>query len=111
MSETDTRLISRTGDKHTTYTWDHDDGGKFHVNHVQDVEPYLERNKRLANSGWDGYDSSRDFRHVGTVPDVIAYRWLTVHGVNLFDPGQQDGVRRLFNDPDYAFLRSSPGKV
>jgi len=93
-----------------TYHWDHDDGGKFVVNTEQDVEPYLERNKALQNSGWDGYDKARDFRHIGTVPDVIAMRWLTEHGVNLYDPAHQDGVKRLLNDPDYRFLRSSPGK-
>jgi len=111
MSETDPQLLSRSGDKTVTFHWDHDDGGKFHVNHNQDVEPYLERNKAIATSGWDGYDDSRDFRKIGTVPDVIAYEWLTKRGVNLFNPDHKLAVRKLLNDPEYRYLRTTPGRI
>lgn len=102
MSETDPRLLNHKGDMAVTYHWDND--GHYVVNHQQDVEPYLEDNKRYATSGWDGYDDSREFRFIGTIPDVIAYRWLTEHNINLFNPHHQDGVKRLLQDPDYQFL-------
>ena len=40
------------------------------VKGVQDVEPILEHNKRLANNGEDGYSPSRDLRRVASIPNV-----------------------------------------
>jgi hypothetical protein len=74
---------------------------------VQDVEPYLERNKELRKqpqkSDWG--------RHVASVPVVVINRWLKEEwdrgntGLHLGSEEWNRLVWNKLNDPDWAYLR------
>jgi hypothetical protein len=42
---------------------------------------------------------------VASIPACIIYEWITKHGVNLYNPNHQDGVKRLLNSSDYRWLK------
>lgn len=81
----------------------------FAIETRQDVEPIIESNKRLANDG-DGFTPSRDMRRIATVPLVVAEKWRNELGVDIFNRNHAGKVRALLNDPDWRFLRTSPGR-
>ena len=94
----------------TTHAWRPDGRGGGSVVSTTDVGSMLERNKRLANFN-DGYSPSRELRRVASIPFAIVHKILTEEGVNVLDPANNDRLVRLLNDPDYAWLRTAPGRV
>jgi len=80
--------------------------GKIHAVRTQDVAPILDANKELATLPQKG-----DFRHIGTVPNVILEKWINEEGAPILSMRQAEFarfIRRKLNDPDYAFLRTAP---
>ncbi len=85
-----------------------DHTGTFIASTTQDVEPILERNKRLRaepqRSDWG--------RHVGSIPNVILVKWLDEEHargntqLRLFTREFNELVARKLADPDWAYLRT-----
>ena len=52
--------------------------GKLTINNQQNVNPLLERNKKLytANSG---YTPSRDFKRIASIPPIMLEIWTKEH--------------------------------
>lgn len=83
-------------------------GNDFAIEHVQDVEPILERNKLLRTmeqrSDWG--------REVAEIPNVIYVRWLDEEhrrgntSLRLFTPEFDLIVQKKLQDPDWAHLRT-----
>lgn len=82
---------------------------KVTIETVTDDEAVIENNKRLANDG-DGFLPSRDGRRIASIPPNVQLKWLTELGVDLMNKDHMPAVRRLLNDPDWRFLRTSPGR-
>lgn len=82
----------------------------FQIEHVQDVEPIIERNKMLA---LDDERSKRgikcDWLHYASIPNVVAMKWLQEYGVDIFstDPWHIRRKFDLLNDPDWKYLRAT----
>ena len=71
----------------------------------QDVEPILDRNKALQN---EPQSRRSDFRHIGTIPNVILLKWMNEDGADVMRMnGDEFGkfIRRKLNDPDWRHLR------
>ena len=75
------------------------------IRRYQDVEPFLEANKRLQNAD---YASRRGewMRHVAAIPDIIVNKWLIEDGINALKKEHWPAVRRKLNDPDWRWLRT-----
>lgn len=82
--------------------------GKIVICRTQDVEPYLDANKRRRND----FQTSRKsaMRLVADIPNVVIEQWLRM-GVNIFDKNDNKKVQQLLNSNEYAYLRTSPGKI
>jgi hypothetical protein len=91
-----------------------DSNGKgIAVEHVQDVEDILERNKQLRSmeqrSDWG--------RHVASIPNVILTRWLNEEyergnvTIKLFGPEMDALVERKLKDPEWKYLRTDSQQV
>ena len=79
-----------------------------------EVGDIFERNRQLAN--WnDGYSPTRELRRVATIPAVIGLKWLNEEGWwfqhAAHDPDVARKLAQKLNDPDYAYLRTAPGRV
>lgn len=83
------------------------DGRKFIVHREQDVEPIIERNKRLQTEAQRG-----DLRHIASIPNVFYERWLNEEylrgnvSIRLFTEEFDRLVERKLKDPEWAFLRT-----
>lgn len=73
-----------------------------------DIGPLIERNRRLYNDT-DGYSKSREWRHVASIPLLIVELWKKRYGADPLAKGNETLLRRLLNDPDLRFLRTSSG--
>jgi hypothetical protein len=87
------------------------DGDHFAVEHAQDCEDIVERNKVLQAEPQRG-----DFRHVASIPNVIIVRWHNeewARGNNVmpFTPAFDAVIARKLRDPDWAFLRTDSQAV
>jgi hypothetical protein len=98
------RVLSRRG---PVETWYHEQpDGTFVIETRQDVAPIIERNKALSAVD-DGFSPSRDVARVASIPIVVQYEWLKRYGINVFDRNDEKRVRRLLNDPEWRYLRTS----
>lgn len=97
-------------DTGTDYFFRDNEDGTYTVWSTQENDPFLERNKVLANAG-DGYSPSRDLRREGSIPMGLIEKWKQEEGVNVLHPSGHDFLRRKLNDIDYQHLRTSPGKT
>lgn len=79
-----------------------EDEGTVQVKYESDIEKQLDRNKALQN---EDFDRRSEMWHVAHIPVGIMYEWLTKHGVNIWNPAHQDGVKKLLNDSEYRWLK------
>lgn len=84
--------------------------GDLTVIRGEDVEPLLEANKALFNSG-DGYSPSREWRRAASIPMALIEKWLNEMGVNVFNQDHLPKVLELLDSSEYLFLRTAPGRL
>jgi hypothetical protein len=83
-------------------------GQDLAIEHVQDVEPILERNKMLRTmeqkSDWG--------REIAEIPNVILVRWLNEEQakgnttIKIFGEEMDRLVDRKLKDPEWIYLRT-----
>jgi hypothetical protein len=96
----------------TTTGVEYDQGSdQIVIANAQDCEPTIKLNKQLMNDGTDGYGPTREWRRVASIPNVILEKWLVEEGIRYWDPADTHKLAAKLDDPDYAFLRTAPGKV
>jgi len=91
------------------YVRDNEDG-TFDVWSTQENDPFLERNRAMANHN-DGWSPTRELRREGSVPMGLIEKWKREEGVNVLHRSGHDFLTRKLNDIDYLYLRTSPGKT
>ena len=104
------RVLDQHAGVVSTFHYD-EDGDKTIIETVQDVEPILEANKAMQTDG-DGYTPSRDLKHIASIPLVVVEKWMNDDGVNFLSLGRQEKrayLRKKLNDPEWAYLKTSPG--
>lgn len=76
------------------------DTDTLRIQHVEDVEPLLDENAAIRNSGMNGFSPSRNWRKIGSIPCVVVEKILREHGVNIMDgsPEAQKYVRRFLEN-------------
>lgn len=78
---------------------------------VQDCEPFLERNKALATDDSRSKKGIKDsWWHVATIPNAIIHKWLA-EGINVYRREDAKKVMRKLKDPEYRFLKTTPGRL
>lgn len=87
--------------------------GKLVVKRTQDTTGYLEANKAEMNEApsWRPY-SNTSLRRVASIPMIVVEAWMK-EGVNIFDPSpdMQKKIAAKLNSNEYAYLRTSTGKM
>ena len=71
-----------------THEWIDNHDGTFTVASHQDVAPFLDRNRAMANQN-DGYNQSRDMRRLASIPNIVLMQWLN-----------EAGSMEILRDPD-----------
>lgn len=83
--------------------------GDFAIETVSDVEPQLEQNKREANDYDKHHSRELGLKHIASVPMNIYLKWKQELGVDMLNKDHDKAVKRLLNDPDWRYLRTSTG--
>ena len=89
--------------------------GKLTINNQQNVNPLLERNKKLytANSG---YTPSRDFKRIASIPPIMLEIWTKEHNGSrnwfaLPKETQNKILRTKLNSSEFKYFRTAEGKL
>jgi len=81
------------------------------LTYVQDVEPYLERNKALYNADDGGYTSkAREWKRYASIPNAVIMKWKIEEGIDVFNKDHWPAVKRKLNSSEYRYLRTAPGR-
>lgn len=84
--------------------------GKIHVRRYQDSEEIVDNNKRLQNAG----KQPGDMRLIGSIPAIILERWIQEDATNYLALPKDEFsrlIRRKLRDPDWKWLRTTPGSI
>ena len=89
--------------------------GKLTINSQQDLNPLLDRNKKLYTQN-DGYTASRDMRRVASVPPIILQLWTKEYnGSNnwwaLPKEIQKKIMRTKLNSSEFKYFRTAEGSL
>jgi hypothetical protein len=58
-----------------------------------------------------GYSQTGDMKRVATIPAALIVKWRMEEGLDIHDPDHAERFMRKLNDPDYAYLRTAPGRL
>jgi hypothetical protein len=78
------------------------------LQYEQDVEPYLELNKAMAND--DDYTRrgiKGDLWHYANIPVGIQMKWLIEEGLDIYDDNAWPQIMAKLNDPKYRRLKTT----
>lgn len=83
------------------------------IEEYQDCQPILERNKEANKNADLNKLNKEDMWHMATIPNIIINKWLIEDGIEVFskDPGMMKKVRQKLNSPEWAYLRTRPGRI
>lgn len=88
----------------------HDGNGGVEVRMSSDVGALLDQNREMQAHN-DGYSPTRELRRVARIPALLRLKWINEEGWDCLDANCQDKLARKLNDPDYAYLRTAPGRL
>lgn len=75
-----------------------------------DVDGILDNNKMNYNHV-NGWNADRSLHKVATIPLSIINKWLIEEGLDIYNGEHADRLKKKLNDPEWRFLRTSPGVV
>lgn len=103
----DVRLLDYDHLSGIKYEFIDGEGDNFHVRQVQDVQPYIDANKRRQNTGKEYWKAGGDWRHEATIPLTVQMEWLNKYGIEVWNPDHKDAVVKKLNDPDWRYLKTA----
>ena len=82
-----------------------------YIEELQDVEPFLEANKKLQNeTEYSAEGKRREWWHVASIPAGVQLKWLK-EGINIHNKNHWPAVRRKLMDPEFRYLRTALGNL
>lgn len=86
--------------------------GRTTIKTEQDVETYLERNKRIFNEDdISAHGKKEGWWHVASIPIIVQDKWMREYGVNIWNKDHIKKVKQLLNSPEWRYLRTAPGRL
>lgn len=98
------RLLDSSGGIDTYFSHD-SNTGKNVLKSVQDAEPFIEHNKRMA----EGLNKKKDWWFVGSIPNNIIIKWSQECGHKPYTKGWQLYANKQLNSTEYRKL--NPNKI
>jgi hypothetical protein len=89
--------------------------GKIHIHKQQDVNPFLEANKRELSSQTSGFKG--DMHKMASIPPIVLEMWredMKAKGYKNPDPlavEHRGLLKAKLNSPDWNFLRTKQGII
>lgn len=96
----------------TQYYHDDEKTGKWAIETVQDMEPFLELNKALQNQpDYSKNGIKREWWHVARIPVLVQQKWLSEDGIDIYKKEHWPRVKKKLNDPEWRYLRTGLGRL
>ena len=89
--------------------------GKLTINNQQNLNPLLDRNKKLYTQN-DGYTPSRDMRRIASVPPIMLQVWTKEYNGTrnwwaLPKEIQKKIMRTKLNSSEFRYFRTAEGSL
>ena len=89
--------------------------GKLTINNQQNINPLLERNKKLYTAD-SGYTPSKDFKRIASVPPIILEIWTKEYNgsrnwFGLPKDTQNKILKTKLNSSEFRYFRTAEGKL
>ena len=105
------RLLESSSDTAEIFHKDASDPGKFHIEIVQDVAPYLKANAAQYNETEKGTKWKGEFHKVASIPEVVYAEWFKELGSNPFSKANRKWLIAKLNNRDFYRLRTRAGTI
>lgn len=80
---------------------------KTYIEVVQDIEPFLERNKKLQlTPEYQARGKKQDFMHIATIPNNVIIILKEKHGVDVFNKDDLPKLEKLLQSSEFKYLRT-----
>lgn len=90
----------------------HDDGETVGIEHKQDISSFLDFNRAAQNEHRSYTEKGIDQYHIAHIPALVVVKLRDELGLDVFNPDHRDDVfKKVINNPDYAYLRTTTGTV
>lgn len=77
-----------------------------HIQTIQNVEPYLKKNRRLQeHTEYKEAGKKQGFMHIATIPNNVIVQLKNEHGVDVWNKDDLPKLERLLNTREFAYLR------
>ena len=86
----------------------HNPTGEFAIEHIENIQPLIDSNKKLQN---EDHHKADEFRLSARNPMTVVYEWKRLFGVDLFNKDQKEAVKKLINSPDYRYLKTTNRRI
>ena len=95
-------------EKKESYYWD-PETQTVHIKNTYNVSDIIEQNKRSINNSIDKRYGNEALQYVAEIPNVFISKFLKEHNLDVFsnDPADKKRLRRLLDDPEYRFLKTT----
>lgn len=86
---------------------------KTYIETVQNVEPYLDFNRKMANDhNISDLARKKNLVRVGSIPVLVQHEWMKKYGItSVYAPEHRKKVISLLNSPEYKYLKTVTGKI
>ena len=89
--------------------------GKLTIKNSVDVNPILDKNKRMYNEGY-GYSASKDLKRVASIPTLVLAVWAKEYnGTNnwfAIPKVERSKILKLkLNSSEYRYFRTASGNL
>ena len=79
---------------------------------VQDVEPFLERNKQMRNdTEYSKNGIKQEWWHAASIPVVVQYKWLKDYGIDIHNADHAQKVNQMLDSPEWRYLKTTDGRI
>ena len=86
----------------------HNPTGEFAIEHIEDIQPLIDSNKKLQQ---EDHSIRDEFRLSARIPMTVVYEWKRKFGVDLLNKDHKDAVKKLLNSPDYRYLKTTNRRI
>ena len=82
----------------------HEPTQEMAIEHIQDIKPLIDSNKRLRD---EDHRITDNFRLSARIPMTVVYEWKNKIGVDINNKNHMKAVKKLLNSPDYRYLKTT----
>ena len=95
----------------TTFDYDHLSDTTY-VGREQDISTLLDINKALQNDpDYSKKGIQREWWHMCKIPPLVIEKWKNEKGIDVLNKDHWPAVKKLLNDPEYKWLKTTAGYI